>query len=287
MAIPRRHRQHPCTAAVGTQSPGTPCGADKFTRSQGAWQPAVTIWSGAASPTPVRRVIAAMEREREDRAGSGLTCRGGESRPAAPGFRGAKARGQNRPAGGGPILRWSFSQGQLELGKLLADRIGHPHQVIRFPVAGRRQLAAGDANRGQGRRAPWADTRPSQQPAWAATRPKILPARLPVIGAASAAGPCRRARRGPRGTQLAERARPSRMTTGQVEREQRNSRSSGLPTIPLPGFTFLTAWRRARPAYVAEPPRQHLPRRPPGAPGAAVPHRRVSASRTATPPAEP
>src|ERR1035441_683606 len=50
MAIPRGHRQHPGTAAVGTQSPGTPCGAGEFTRSRGAWQPAVPIWSGAASP---------------------------------------------------------------------------------------------------------------------------------------------------------------------------------------------------------------------------------------------
>ncbi len=93
------------------------------------------------------------QREHEDRPGSGLTCRGSEGRPAVPGFHSAQVRGQNGPAGSGRIQRWPFSQGQLELGELLADRIGDPHQVAGFPVAGRRQPAAGNVNRGHGRHA--------------------------------------------------------------------------------------------------------------------------------------
>ena len=111
-----------------------------------------------AGPDPVHAEHAGPDRpgpqrEREDRPGSGLTCRGGEGRPAVPGFRGAKVRGQNGPTGGGRIQRWSFSHGQLELGKLVADHISDLHQVSGFPVAGRRQPAAGDVNRGHGRRA--------------------------------------------------------------------------------------------------------------------------------------
>ena len=75
------------------------------------------------------------QRESEDRRCAGVAGCRGEGGPAAAGFRLAQIRGQYRPAGGSGIWARALSQGQLELGELFADLIGHPHEVARFRAA--------------------------------------------------------------------------------------------------------------------------------------------------------
>ena len=204
------------------------------------------------------------QREREDRPGSGLTCRGGEGRPAMRGFRGAKVRGQNGPTGGGRIQRWSFPQGQLELSELVADHISNPYQMDGVPIAGRRQPAASDADRGHGRRA--------------RIRGGHVPAPPGRLDGDQAPDPSRPATYHPRSQpsspvrqgRLARIARSGLEEPGHPGRPEAMSRRSGEAPAPSarlrgsrcpPRFALLTAWRRARPAYLAEPPLQHGLRR--------------------------
>ena len=60
-------------------------------------------WASVGVVCVTLAVFLAVGEPTGGRPGSGLTCRGGEGRPAVPGFRGAQVRGQNGPAGGGRL----------------------------------------------------------------------------------------------------------------------------------------------------------------------------------------
>ncbi len=127
------------------------------------------------------------QREREDRRRPGPARRRRERRPAGPRFPVGQVRGQHRAAGGGRIEQGPFPEGQLQLGELPADLVGHLHQVTRLRVPRGAQPGTGDLNPGNHRRAHVRGRHLPAPPRPPAPRP--VPRPCQVAGYASPAPP--------------------------------------------------------------------------------------------------
>ena len=194
-------------------------------------------------------------------AGADLTCRQREDRPAAPdGFRVSQVRGQDRAARGRDIEARALAQGQLKLGELLADLIGHaasrdpPRHRARHSPTRRLSSTAATADRAHiGDRHPAAAARrpatpPGPRPCPAATchprtRPRMEPARAAATPAAitrheyamalpsrcARCSPQARAHRSVSGGCLCSQPRPPRWHEGRTRHPYRSGTEAAAP----------------------------------------------------------